>query len=128
MRKTREQRASNGGGWRRARSAHLRAAHGHSGKASNAAREYGIERDWPEAITVYMQGLNTPGRFIDPEGKQTGWQMRPGEQGDRDLKFFDAMIARLKPDYQVDARARLCVYPIKPCIRLGTYKINPKRL
>ncbi|MES2598745.1 MAG: esterase [Verrucomicrobiota bacterium] len=76
--------------------------HGHSGSASKVAREYGMEREWPEAIIVYMQGLNTPGRFIDPEGKQTGWQMRPGAQGDRDLKFFDAMIARLKQDYQVD--------------------------
>lgn len=78
------------------------AFHGHSGSAVNAARDYGMERQWPGAITVYMQGLNTPGRFIDPEGKQSGWQMKPGAQGDRDLKFFDAMIARLKQDYQVD--------------------------
>jgi polyhydroxybutyrate depolymerase len=80
------------------------AFHGHSGKASNAAREYGMERVWPEAITVYMQGLNTPGRFIDPEGKQTGWQMKPGDQGDRDLKFFDAMLAHLKQSYQIDEK------------------------
>ena len=78
------------------------AFHGHSGSALNAAREYGMEREWPQAITVYMQGLNTPGRFIDPEGKQTGWQMKPGDQGDRDLKYFDAVLARLKQDYQVD--------------------------
>ncbi|MGV3661544.1 MAG: alpha/beta hydrolase family esterase [Prosthecobacter sp.] len=80
------------------------AFHGHYGSAANAARDYGMERAWPEAITVYMQGLNTPGRFIDPEGKHTGWQMQPGGQGDRDLKFFDAMLARLKQDYQVDEK------------------------
>ncbi len=80
------------------------AFHGHSGSAANAAREYGMEREWPEAITVYMQGLKTPGRFIDPEGKQTGWQMKPGDQGDRDLKFFDAVLARLKQDYQVNGK------------------------
>ncbi len=78
------------------------AFHGHYGSASNAARDYGIQRKWPEAIVVYMQGLNTPGRFIDPEGKETGWQMQPGNQGDRDLKFFDAMLAHLKQDYRVD--------------------------
>lgn len=78
--------------------------HGHSGTASGAVREYAMQKAWPEAISVSMQGLNTPGRFIDPEGKQSGWQQRQGNQGDRDLKFFDAVLARMKRDYQVDAR------------------------
>src|SRR6185503_20571601 len=52
--------------------------------------------------SVYPQALNTPGRFIDFEGKQSGWQLRPGHEEDRDLKFFDALLARLKKDYQVD--------------------------
>ena len=80
------------------------AFHGHNGNASDAARDYGMQREWPEAITVYMQGLNTPGRFIDPKGKETGWQMQPGNQGDRDLEFFDAMIAYLKDTYRVDEK------------------------
>jgi polyhydroxybutyrate depolymerase len=63
-----------------------------------------MNREWPEAISVCMQALPTPGRFIDFEGKQSGWQLRPGDQGDRDLKFFDALLARLKQDYQVDEK------------------------
>jgi polyhydroxybutyrate depolymerase len=57
---------------------------------------------WPAAIVVYPQGLNTPGRLTDPEGKKAGWQHGLAAQGDRDLKFFDAMLASLRRDYRVD--------------------------
>jgi polyhydroxybutyrate depolymerase len=77
---------------------------GHGGTAAQAARQFAMNREWPEAISVAMQALNTPGRFIDFEGKESGWQLRPGHMGDRDLKFFDALLARLKKDYQVDDR------------------------
>ena len=76
--------------------------HGHGGTAEHAARGFAMHRNWPEAISVYMQGLNTPGILSDPEGKRSGWQAGVGHQGDRDLKFFDAMLARLKRDYKVD--------------------------
>src|SRR5262249_30177725 len=56
---------------------------------------------WPEAVVVYPQGLPTPGGR-DPEGKQPGWQHAAGDQGDRDLKFFDAMLATIKEKYHVD--------------------------
>ncbi len=78
--------------------------HGHGGTAQAAARSFGIHREWPEAISVYMQGLNTPGRLTDPEGKKPGWQQSRGQQGDRDLKFFDAVLARLKAEHKVDER------------------------
>lgn len=78
--------------------------HGHGGTAFNAARQFAMERHWPEAIAVYMQGLKTPGRLTDPEGKQAGWQHGLGAEGDRDLKFFDAVLARLNADYQVDPK------------------------
>jgi polyhydroxybutyrate depolymerase len=78
--------------------------HGHGGNSRNAARSFGIHRQWPEAIAVYPQGLNTPGRRTDPEGKKPGWQHGAGAQGDRDLKFFDAMLARLRQDYKVDQK------------------------
>ena len=78
--------------------------HGKGGTAAAAAREFAMNREWPEAISVYMQALNTPGRFIDFEGKQSGWQLRRGDQGDRDLKFFDALLVRLKQDYKVDEK------------------------
>jgi len=78
--------------------------HGHGGTAAAAAREFAMHREWPEAISVYPQALNTPGRFIDFEGKQSGWQLRKGHEDDRDLKFFDALLERLKSDYQVDEK------------------------
>ena len=78
------------------------AFHGHGGTMRRAAAMFDYHHVWPEAIVVYMQGLNTPGRLTDPEGKRPGWQNVPGGQGDRDLKFFDAVLASLKADYKVD--------------------------
>jgi polyhydroxybutyrate depolymerase len=76
--------------------------HGHGGNMNNAARQYHFHSLWPEAIVVYPQGLNTPGRLTDPEGKKPGWQSGPGDQSDRDLKFFDAVLAALHQDFKVD--------------------------
>ncbi|MEO5801920.1 MAG: prolyl oligopeptidase family serine peptidase [Verrucomicrobiota bacterium] len=80
------------------------AFHGHGGSMQNAARMFHIQTIWPEAIVVYMQGLNTPGRLTDPEGKKPGWQHGLGAENDRDLKFFDAVYASLKKDYKVDTK------------------------
>ncbi|MBL9201438.1 MAG: hypothetical protein JNL39_13090 [Opitutaceae bacterium] len=78
------------------------AFHGHGGSMQNAARSFRCHTLWPEAIVVYPQGLNTPGQLTDPEGRRPGWQPAPGDQGDRDLKFFDAMLASLRADFRVD--------------------------
>jgi len=78
--------------------------HGHGGGARQVARSITISRDWPEAISVYMQGLNTPGKLTDPEGKKAGWQSGAGVLNDRDLKFFDAMLEKVKHDYKVDPK------------------------
>lgn len=78
--------------------------HGHGGNARNAERSFHIEKEWPEAIVVYMQGLPTVGQLTDPEGKRNGWQAAAGDNGDRDLKFFDAVLAQLKLDDKVDAK------------------------
>ncbi len=80
------------------------AFHGHGGNMRNAARSFRIHELWPEAIVVYMQGLNTPGKLTDPEGKKPGWQPAQGDQGDRDLKFFDAVLATLKEKFKVDSK------------------------
>jgi len=78
--------------------------HGHGGSMRNAANSFRYHEVWPEAIVVYMQGLNTPGRLTDPEGKKPGWQSGEGVQGDRDLKFFDAVLATLEKEHRVDKR------------------------
>lgn len=78
--------------------------HGHGGTMRFAARSFHFHELWPEGIVVYMQGLPTPSRLVDPEGKRSGWQRMVGDQGDRDLKFFDAVLKSLIKDYRVDER------------------------
>jgi len=76
--------------------------HGHGGNSRQAARSFHLQDEWPEAVVVYMQGVPTPGRLTDPEGKLPGWQHDPGDHEDRDLKFFDAVLATVKKDYKID--------------------------
>ena len=78
--------------------------HGHGGSMQNAARSYRLHELWPEAVIVYLQGLPTPGRLTDAEGKKAGWQAAPGDQGDRDLKLFDAVLASMKEKYKIDPK------------------------
>src|SRR6476619_5160074 len=80
------------------------AFHGHGGSMQNAATMFDYHHVWPEAVVVYMQGLNTPGRLTDPEGKKPGWQSSAGDLGDRDLKFFDAMLKSMRETYKVDEK------------------------
>jgi len=77
--------------------------HGHGGSMQNAARSFGLQDLWPEAVVVYLQGLPTPGQLTDPDGKKAGWQKSPGDQGDRDLKLFDTVLGAMKEKYRVDA-------------------------
>jgi polyhydroxybutyrate depolymerase len=76
--------------------------HGHGGTARNASRSFGLQRHWPEAIVVYMQGVPTPGRLTDPEGRRNGWQHDVGDHGDRDVKFFDAVLDSLLEKHRGD--------------------------
>ena len=76
--------------------------HGHGGTAEHAARAWGLPSEWPEALLVFPQGLPTPGQLTDPEGRRTGWQSRPGAQNDRDLEFFDTVLAALKSEHSLD--------------------------
>lgn len=78
------------------------AFHGHGGRAPGFARRFALHGEWPEAIVAYPQGLPTPGRLTDPEGRLPGWQGRAGDQGDRDLAFFDALLERLQEEAAVD--------------------------
>jgi polyhydroxybutyrate depolymerase len=77
--------------------------HGHGGSASVVASSFGLHQLWPEAIVIYLQGLNTPSQ-LDPAGRKPGWQTREGDLGDRDLHLFDAVLADLSHKYRVDAR------------------------
>lgn len=78
--------------------------HGHGGNAKQAARSFGIHEAWPEALVVYPLGIPTPGKLTDPEGKRNGWQSAPGDQGDRDLAFFDELMKALPKDHAFDPK------------------------
>jgi polyhydroxybutyrate depolymerase len=80
------------------------AFHGHGGTMRQAARSFPIHEKWPEAIVVYPQGLPTVGQLTDPKGERSGWQGRAGTGGDRDLKFFDTLLADITQRHKVEAR------------------------
>ncbi|MFA5689314.1 MAG: hypothetical protein WC959_09245 [Kiritimatiellales bacterium] len=76
--------------------------HGHGGTMQTAVKNFRIHELWPEAVIVYMQGVPTPGKLTDPDGKKSGWQNRSGIHDDRDLKFFDAVFKTLKEEFSSD--------------------------
>src|SRR5262249_35484252 len=81
------------------------AFHGHGGTSQAAAMGMHLQTLWPQAIVVYPQGLPTPTKSqVDPAGNQPGWQVQLGQPGlnDRDLKFFDAMLATMHQKFVVD--------------------------
>jgi polyhydroxybutyrate depolymerase len=78
--------------------------HGHGGTMKHASASIALHKLWPEAIVVYPQGLPTSGKIVDPEGRLPGWQFNPGENEDRDLKFFDAMLESFKSDLKADPK------------------------
>jgi polyhydroxybutyrate depolymerase len=70
------------------------AFHGHGDDIQNFQYVL-LQQVWPDAIVVYFQGL--PSRDGLP-----GWQVEPGEYGDRDLKLVDTALASLRKKYDVD--------------------------
>ncbi len=75
--------------------------HGRGANMYDAANTYRMHRQWPQAVVVYMDGLRTPGKY-DKEGELTGWQRTAGDQMDRDLLFFDAVLERIKQTHPID--------------------------
>jgi polyhydroxybutyrate depolymerase len=68
--------------------------HGHGDDMENF-QYVGLQNVWPDAIIVYFQGLPSRDSY-------RGWQVEPGEYGDRDLKMVDAVLAAMKKKYNVD--------------------------
>lgn len=66
--------------------------HGQGSGPTQAAKSFQIQDIWPEAVVVYPGGLGGD------------WMSEPGEAGDRDLKFFDALLAEVRRTYQTDPR------------------------
>lgn len=79
------------------------AFHGHGGNELYSARRYALHMRWPEAMVIYGQGLPTAGHY-DLQGLKNGWQKKIGELGDRDLKYFDALLAWANSKQKIDPR------------------------
>lgn len=77
------------------------AFHGHGGNPKGFSKMAALQERWPDAIVVYPQGLSTYAAR-DPQGHKSGWQHAVGEDGDRDLKLFDAMLASMRREFNVD--------------------------
>jgi polyhydroxybutyrate depolymerase len=77
------------------------AFHGHGGNMNGFAQHVAIQKAWPGALVVYPQGMRIV-TDVDPKGLRPGWQRKPGELGNRDLKFVDALLAKLREQYSVD--------------------------
>lgn len=78
--------------------------HGHGGNMQTAEQGMHLETLWPAAIVVYPQGLNTPSH-VDPQGNKPGWEVEANQAapvGNRDLRFFDVMLATLHQKYSID--------------------------
>ncbi|MGE0130171.1 MAG: PHB depolymerase family esterase [Blastocatellales bacterium] len=75
--------------------------HGHGGTARFAARRWSLHTLWPEAVVVYLQGLPTA-TSRDPEGARAGWQIAPGGQNDRDVRFVDVVIEQMLKQHKID--------------------------
>lgn len=71
--------------------------HGHGHSMKDAAEAFGCHKHWEEAISVYLQGLNTP-TPNDPKGKHPGWDI----VGKRDYLFFDAVLVELAKQQAID--------------------------
>jgi len=75
--------------------------HGRGGSINSTIKYFSFHDQWPEAVVVYMQGLpmSTVGGRMKGD---TGWQLNYGEQGDRDLKFLDAVLETLREKSLID--------------------------
>ena len=81
------------------------AFHGHGGNMQEADAGMRFENLWPQAVVVYPQGLPTD-PSADPHGY--GWVYNTNRYGDRDLKFFDAMLATLRGEIPGEWQPYLC--------------------
>ncbi len=78
------------------------AFHGHGGTGAWLERNTGLQARWPGAVVVYPDGIPGHKGNTDPQGLLSGWQTAAGELGDRDLAFYDTILATLRSNFPVD--------------------------
>jgi polyhydroxybutyrate depolymerase len=87
------------------------AFHGHGGSMNTASQLMHIQTLWPAAIVVYPQGVDRPSP-VDPQGNRPGWEVEAnqawGNVGNKDLNFFDTMVATMHQKFAVDDERVYC--------------------
>jgi polyhydroxybutyrate depolymerase len=71
------------------------ASHGRGDDMQNFQYTF-LHRSWPEAVTVYFQGLPASRDGLN------AWQAEKGLDDDRDLKVVDAALASLREKFSID--------------------------
>jgi len=79
------------------------AFHGHGGNMRYSLNRFKFNKTWPEAVSLYPQGLPTKG-MTDPDGKKNGWQQRVNTESNRDEKFLDSMLEWAKKNNRIDEK------------------------
>lgn len=75
--------------------------HGRGGSMQNMLFKCPIQKYWPKAVVVYMQGEPPP----EPaQGTESGWQLNVNDENGRDLTFFDEALATMKQNYSIDEK------------------------
>lgn len=74
--------------------------HGHGGTGAGFAGKFDLHAHWPEALIIAPQGLPTRTRN-DPKGRRSGWFARRSDEVNRDLRFFDELLAHVRSKYDI---------------------------
>lgn len=77
--------------------------HGHGGCSFQMAVNTRVHDAWPQAMVIYPDGLPGVATPQDPGGQDTGWQLYPNQQDNRDVLFTQAAIGYLANVYQTDS-------------------------
>ena len=94
------------------------AFHGHSGSGSDFATKTNLAALWPEAYVIFPDGLKTPSPG-DPAGEDAGWQHDVGDQDDRDLRLFDALVKQFTHSARKGRAQRVYVVGFSNGARFG---------
>lgn len=78
------------------------AYHGHGGCAFQMALSTRVHDAWPQAMVIYPDGLPGTATPNDPSGQDTGWQLYPNQQGNRDVLLTQAAISHFSTVYGTD--------------------------
>lgn len=105
------------------------AFHGRDSSGKGMADAIRLHDAWPEALVAYLDGLpGNPGPN-DPTGSKPGWQIDPGDQGDRDVAFADATLDAAILYFNADPKRVFAVGHSNGARMVGIlWSLRPQRL